>query len=92
MKIQSLSVVVPNKECMNKCPFCVARMVNSNIYENHPHYDINAGFHNWMASAMAADWYEKHGRPIPRRWQIRLDKARDWLRGLSAEDYDRLIH
>lgn len=46
MKIQSLSIVVPNKECMNKCPFCVARMVNSNIYENrmsinHPYYDIN---------------------------------------------------
>ena len=34
MKVQSLSIVVPNKECMNKCPFCVARMVNSNIYEN----------------------------------------------------------
>lgn len=46
MKVQSLSIVVPNKECMNKCPFCVARMVNSNIYENKmsindPHYDIN---------------------------------------------------
>lgn len=46
MKVQSLSIVVPNKECMNKCPFCVARMVNSNVYENKmsindPHYDIN---------------------------------------------------
>ena len=46
MKIQSLSVVVPNKGCINKCPFCVSRMVNSNTYENrmdinHPHYDIN---------------------------------------------------
>lgn len=46
MNIQSLSVVVPNKGCINKCPFCVSRMVNSDQYENrmdinHPHYDIN---------------------------------------------------
>lgn len=46
MNIQSFSVVVPNKECMNKCPFCVSRMVNSNIYPNlmdisHPTYDYN---------------------------------------------------
>ena len=46
MKIQSLSIVVPNNGCINKCPFCVSRMVNSNTYENrmdinHPHYDIN---------------------------------------------------
>lgn len=46
MKIQSLSIVVPNKACINKCPFCVSRMVNSDIYPNKmdindPHYDIN---------------------------------------------------
>lgn len=46
MKIQSLSIVVPNKECANKCPFCVSRMVKSNVYPNKmdindPHYDIN---------------------------------------------------
>ena len=46
MQIQSLSVVVPNKECVNKCPFCVSRMVNSNTYPNlmdinDTHYDIN---------------------------------------------------
>ena len=46
MNIQSFSIVVPNKECMNKCPFCVSRMVNSNIYPNlmdvnHPTYDYN---------------------------------------------------
>lgn len=46
MKIQSLSIVVPNKGCINKCPFCVSRMVNSDQYENrmdinHPCYDIN---------------------------------------------------
>lgn len=46
MQIQSLSVVVPNKGCVNKCPFCVSRMVNSDTYPNlmdinHPHYDIN---------------------------------------------------
>lgn len=46
MKIQSLSIVVPNKQCVNSCPFCVSRMVNSNTYPNKmdindPHYDIN---------------------------------------------------
>lgn len=46
MQIQSLSVVVPNKGCINKCPFCVSRMVNSDTYLNlmdinNPHYDIN---------------------------------------------------
>ena len=46
MNIQSFSIVVPNKECMNKCPYCVSRMVNSNIYPNlmdvnHPTYDYN---------------------------------------------------
>ena len=46
MQVQSLSIVVPNKGCINKCPFCVSRMVNSNSYPNlmdinHPHYDIN---------------------------------------------------
>ena len=46
MKIQSLSVVVPNKMCINNCPFCVSRMVNSNVYLNKmdlndPHYDIS---------------------------------------------------
>ena len=46
LNIQSLSVVVSNKECINKCPFCVSRMTGNNEYENrmalnHPHYDIN---------------------------------------------------
>lgn len=46
MNVQSFSIVVPNRECVNKCPFCVSRMVNSNTYPNKmdpndPHYDIN---------------------------------------------------
>lgn len=47
MKIQSLSVVVPNKGCINNCPFCVSRMLNnSSDYPNlmdidHPEYDYN---------------------------------------------------
>lgn len=44
MKIQSLSIVVPNKECINKCPFCVSRMVNSNTYPNL--MDINNEFYD----------------------------------------------
>ena len=54
--------------------------------------DFNAGFHNWIASAMAADWYEKHGKPIPPKWKKRFDEGQAWIDGLSAEDYDRLIH
>jgi 2-iminoacetate synthase ThiH len=33
MKIQSLSVVVPAKKCVNNCPFCVSKMHNED-YEN----------------------------------------------------------
>jgi len=36
MKIQSLSIVVPNKGCINNCKFCVACMVEEN-YENMLH-------------------------------------------------------
>ena len=54
--------------------------------------DFDAGFHNWMASAMAYDWYEKHGKPLPRKWKKRLDEGRKWVENLSAEDYDSLIH
>ena len=37
MKIQSLSIVVPNKKCLNKCKFCVSRMHESDQYENMLH-------------------------------------------------------
>ena len=33
MNIQTISIVVPTKGCVNKCPFCVSRMHNS-PYEN----------------------------------------------------------
>ena len=33
MKIQSLSIVVPTKGCINRCSFCVSRM-HKEIYEN----------------------------------------------------------
>ncbi len=44
MKIQSLSIVVPNKKCINKCKFCVSRMHNED-YKNQmdcnlPFYDL----------------------------------------------------
>lgn len=54
--------------------------------------DFDTGFHNLMASAMAAERYKKQGKPIPKKLQKHLDEARDWLEGLSAEDYSRLIH
>ena len=33
MKAQSLSVVVPNKRCINDCAFCVSKM-SANTYKN----------------------------------------------------------
>lgn len=33
MNIQTISIVVPTKGCVNKCPFCVSRM-HENNYEN----------------------------------------------------------
>ena len=45
MKIQSLSVVVPNGNCINSCAFCVARMgkeerLNKNQMDSMPFYDL----------------------------------------------------
>lgn len=44
MKIQSLSVVVPNKKCINNCRFCVSRMHESPyknmMDENLPFFDL----------------------------------------------------
>ncbi len=34
MNIQTISIVVPTKGCVNKCPFCVSRM-HDNKYENN---------------------------------------------------------
>lgn len=53
---------------------------------------FNTGFHNLMASSMASEWYKEQGKPIPQELQNRLDKAREWLEGLSGEEYSRLIH
>ena len=33
MNIQTISIVVPTKGCVNKCPICVSRM-HENNYEN----------------------------------------------------------
>ncbi len=34
MEIQSLSIVIPTKRCVNNCPFCVSKM-HDNEYENN---------------------------------------------------------
>lgn len=39
MKIQSISIVVPTKRCVNNCPFCVSRM-HDNEYEDN--FDFTA--------------------------------------------------
>lgn len=44
MKIQSLSIVVPNRNCVNNCAFCVAKMQNEDyknqMNSNLPFYDL----------------------------------------------------
>lgn len=44
MKIQSLSIVVPNKKCVNNCKFCVSQMncedYKNMMNENLPFYDL----------------------------------------------------
>ena len=39
MKIQSLSVVVPNKKCINDCKFCVSKM-HTEDYKNQLDYNL----------------------------------------------------
>lgn len=34
MKIQSLSIVVPNPKCVNDCKFCVSKMNENGLYKN----------------------------------------------------------
>lgn len=51
MNIQSLSIVVPNKACINNCKFCVSRM-RKDDYENKldlAHIDLN-GKMNYIAN------------------------------------------
>lgn len=44
MSVQSLSIVVPNKRCINDCAFCVSKMHCSDtknmINDNKPFYDL----------------------------------------------------
>ena len=54
--------------------------------------EFDKGFHNWMQAALAANWYEKHGKPLPPELKKRLDEGRKWVENLSAAEYDSLIH
>ena len=44
MNIQSLSVVVPNKSCVNNCAFCVSKMhcdsYKNQMDDNLPFFDL----------------------------------------------------
>ena len=44
MKIQSLSVVVPNSNCINNCAFCVSKMhcdaYKDQMNDNLPFFDL----------------------------------------------------
>ena len=55
--------------------FATAKPETKPMEANKHDNDFNAGFHNWMASAMAYDWYEKHGKPLPRIWKKRFDEG-----------------
>lgn len=50
------------------------------------------GFHNWIQSSLAAEWCKRHGKEVPADVQAGLEKAEAWLNGLTADEYDRLIH
>lgn len=58
MKIQSLSIVVPNKKCMNNCAFCVSKM-HCSIYKNQ--IDDNLPFfHLYMADYIKRLEFARH--------------------------------
>lgn len=48
MKVQSLSIVVPNNKCINNCKFCVSNMHKKDIYDNM-----------WKPKNLYWDLYEK---------------------------------
>lgn len=50
------------------------------------------GFHNWIRSALAAEWYKSHGKEVPKDVQAGLEKASTWLSNLTDSEYNRLIH
>ena len=54
--------------------------------------EFDDGFHNMMSSALEYEGLMRQGKPIPPELQKRLDESRDWLNGLSNNDYNRLIH
>ena len=57
-----------------------------------PRDTFEEGFHNMMSSALEYEGLMRQGKPIPHELQKRLDESRDWLNGLSNNDYNRLIH
>ena len=48
MKIQTLSVVVPTKKCVNNCPFCVSKLHSHNVSTSYEAlYETIADFLEW---------------------------------------------
>ena len=45
MSVQSLSIVVPGRKCINNCKFCVSRTHEDILYENKLETNINNGVH-----------------------------------------------
>lgn len=58
--------------------------------EENDTFDI--GFHNMMSSAIEYECLKRNGKQIPKELQNRLNESKNWLNGLSDEEYSRLIH
>ena len=60
--------------------------------KEHSEEWFDAGFHNWIQSALAAEWCKRHGKKVPKDVQANLEKAGNWISNLTDSEYSRLIH
>lgn len=54
--------------------------------------DFDRGFNEMMSSAIEYEKLKRAGKRIPKRVEERLKRSKEWLNGLSDEEYSRLIH
>jgi len=53
---------------------------------------FDVGFNKLIAATIEYELLRQRDKPIPDELLQRLDESSAWLRGLSDEDYSRLIH
>ena len=58
--------------------------------KNMDSFDV--GFNKLITSTIEYELLRQQDEPIPDELLQRLDESSAWLRGLSDEDYSRLIH